>query len=127
MFLVVRCQRGCGPAQVLEKIDEADDGGIERTRLRATKALTGLGFTPELLARKTSELSGGWRMRVSTMIVTGSRCSVTLSKDWMILLAGGACEGAVHAAGRAHARRAHQPPRPAGGSVIVLNLLYNVL
>ena len=73
-------------AQVLEKIDEADDGGIERTRLRATKALTGLGFTPELLARKTSELSGGWRMRVSTMIVAG--VGAAFSKDWRDDLAG---------------------------------------
>ena len=69
---------------MLEKIDEADDGGIERTRLRATKALTGLGFTPELLARKTSELSGGWRMRVSTMIVTGSRCSAVQRLDDLV-------------------------------------------
>ena len=48
-----------------EKIDEADDGGVEKTKLRAEKALVGLGFTPELLERSTSQLSGGWRMRVA--------------------------------------------------------------
>lgn len=52
-------------AEVLEQIDEADDGSAEQTKTRARKALVGLGFTPELLERSTSQLSGGWRMRVA--------------------------------------------------------------
>ena len=43
----------------LEQIDAAS------AEARASQILFGLGFTQELLKRKTKHLSGGWRMRVS--------------------------------------------------------------
>ncbi len=52
-------------SEVLEQIDDADDGSAEKTKQRARQTLTGLGFTAELLERSTSQLSGGWRMRVA--------------------------------------------------------------
>lgn len=52
-------------SEVLQQIDDADDGSEEKTRQRARTTLVGLGFTDELLERCTSQLSGGWRMRVA--------------------------------------------------------------
>ena len=52
-------------SEVLQQIDDADDGSEEKTRQRARKTLVALGFTDELLERSTSQLSGGWRMRVA--------------------------------------------------------------
>src|SRR3954471_6747498 len=69
----------------LEKIVEdilTEDDGPEDTRLedlydrinaldestfksRASTLLHGLGFTQEMMAKKTSDMSGGWRMRVA--------------------------------------------------------------
>jgi len=42
---------------------EQDDGGDPEPRAR--KVLAGLGFSTEMQDKPTSELSGGWRMRVS--------------------------------------------------------------
>ena len=51
--------------EVLEKLDLVEAGGPEQQRLTAAGTLAELGFTPELLAMPTSQLSGGWRMRVA--------------------------------------------------------------
>lgn len=48
--------------QRLAQIEEEQGGDPEP---RARKVLSGLGFSTEMQDRKTSELSGGWRMRVS--------------------------------------------------------------
>lgn len=42
---------------------EAEEGGDPEPRAR--KVLAGLGFTKEMQDKRTQELSGGWRMRVS--------------------------------------------------------------
>ena len=39
--------------------------GADRAPARAAEILSGLGFTPEDLARPMAEFSGGWRMRVA--------------------------------------------------------------
>jgi len=46
----------------LAQIEELEGGDPEP---RARKVLAGLGFSPEMQDKPTSELSGGWRMRVS--------------------------------------------------------------
>jgi len=48
--------------QRLAQIEEEEGGDPEP---RARKVLTGLGFSEEMQNKPTSELSGGWRMRVS--------------------------------------------------------------
>lgn len=48
--------------QKLAQIEEEDGGDPEP---RARKVLSGLGFSEEMQNKPTSELSGGWRMRVS--------------------------------------------------------------
>jgi len=48
--------------QKLAQIEEEDGGDPEP---RARKVLSGLGFSKEMQDKSTSELSGGWRMRVS--------------------------------------------------------------
>ena len=48
--------------QRLAQIEEEEGGDPEP---RARKVLSGLGFSEEMQNKKTSELSGGWRMRVS--------------------------------------------------------------
>lgn len=45
-----------------ERLDDLEPGTF---KAKAGKILRGLGFTNELLAKTTSNLSGGWRMRVS--------------------------------------------------------------
>lgn len=46
----------------LAEIEEADGGDPEH---RARKVLSGMGFSEEMQNKATSQLSGGWRMRVS--------------------------------------------------------------
>jgi ATP-binding cassette, subfamily F, member 3 len=46
----------------LNEIEEAEGGDPEP---RARKVLSGMGFTTEMQDKKTKEMSGGWRMRVS--------------------------------------------------------------
>jgi ATPase subunit of ABC transporter with duplicated ATPase domains len=48
--------------QKLNEIEEEEGGDPEP---RAIKILTGIGFSDEMRNKPTSELSGGWRMRVS--------------------------------------------------------------
>ena len=59
-------------AQLIEKLAKAyermgqieeEEGGDPEPRAR--KVLAGLGFSKEMQDKPTSELSGGWRMRVS--------------------------------------------------------------
>ncbi|KAG7792681.1 hypothetical protein KL910_000921 [Ogataea haglerorum] len=45
-----------------EKIDEMDPSTFEA---RAAVILTGLGFNPQTIKKKTKDMSGGWRMRVA--------------------------------------------------------------
>mmetsp|Transcript_11929 Transcript_11929/g.33599 ORF Transcript_11929/g.33599 Transcript_11929/m.33599 type:complete len:595 (-) Transcript_11929:205-1989(-) len=47
---------------ISSRITELDPEGFEAT---ATKILVGLGFDNKMLQRKTKDMSGGWRMRVS--------------------------------------------------------------
>ena len=48
--------------QVYERLEELDAATAEA---RASKILSGLGFTPQRQAMKTREFSGGWRMRIA--------------------------------------------------------------
>ena len=48
--------------QVYERLEELDASTAET---RASKILSGLGFTPEKQQKKTKEFSGGWRMRIA--------------------------------------------------------------
>jgi ATP-binding cassette subfamily F protein 2 len=48
--------------QVYERLEELDAATAE---VRASKILSGLGFTPEKQNKKTKEFSGGWRMRIA--------------------------------------------------------------
>jgi ATP-binding cassette subfamily F protein 2 len=48
--------------QVYERLEELDATTAET---RASKILSGLGFTPEKQQKKTKEFSGGWRMRIA--------------------------------------------------------------
>jgi ATP-binding cassette subfamily F protein 2 len=47
---------------VYERIDEMDPATFEA---RASSILVGLGFDQAMLAKKTEDMSGGWRMRVA--------------------------------------------------------------
>jgi ATP-binding cassette subfamily F protein 2 len=47
---------------LMERIDGMDSSTFEP---RAAQLLSGLGFTPQQMAKKTRDLSGGWRMRVA--------------------------------------------------------------
>ena len=48
--------------QVYERLEELDAATAET---RASKILSGLGFTPEKQNKMTKEFSGGWRMRIA--------------------------------------------------------------
>mmetsp|Transcript_21797 Transcript_21797/g.21960 ORF Transcript_21797/g.21960 Transcript_21797/m.21960 type:complete len:927 (+) Transcript_21797:62-2842(+) len=48
--------------QIYERLEELDATTAE---VRASKILSGLGFTPQKQMKKTREFSGGWRMRIS--------------------------------------------------------------
>lgn len=48
--------------QKLAEIEEEEGGDPEP---RASKVLSGMGFSDEMMSKPTSQLSGGWRMRVS--------------------------------------------------------------
>jgi ATP-binding cassette subfamily F protein 2 len=48
--------------QVYERLEELDAATAET---RASKILSGLGFTPEKQKKMTKEFSGGWRMRIA--------------------------------------------------------------
>jgi ATP-binding cassette, subfamily F, member 2 len=48
--------------QIYERLEELDAATAE---VRASKILTGLGFSPEKQQKKTKEFSGGWRMRIA--------------------------------------------------------------
>lgn len=57
-------------AKVLERLarvyDELGQMDADRAKARAASILDGLGFSDEMMARKTvNEFSGGWRMRIS--------------------------------------------------------------
>ncbi len=47
---------------IYDKLDELDPSTFES---RASTILCGLGFTAETIKKKTSDMSGGWRMRVA--------------------------------------------------------------
>ena len=47
---------------IYERLEELDPSTFE---VRATELLVGLGFSNEMLARQTKDMSGGWRMRVA--------------------------------------------------------------
>lgn len=47
---------------VYERLDDLDASTAE---VRARSILSGLGFTHEMMSKKTKDFSGGWRMRVS--------------------------------------------------------------
>lgn len=48
--------------QVYERLEEMDATTAE---VRACSILSGLGFSKAMLAKKTKEFSGGWRMRIA--------------------------------------------------------------
>jgi ATP-binding cassette subfamily F protein 2 len=48
--------------QIYERLEEMDAATAET---RASKILSGLGFTPETQQKKTKDFSGGWRMRIA--------------------------------------------------------------
>jgi ATP-binding cassette, subfamily F, member 2 len=48
--------------QIYDRLEELDAATAEA---RASRILSGLGFTPEMQAKRTREFSGGWRMRIS--------------------------------------------------------------
>uniref|UniRef100_A0A7S1CJG3 ABC transporter domain-containing protein n=1 Tax=Bicosoecida sp. CB-2014 TaxID=1486930 RepID=A0A7S1CJG3_9STRA len=52
-------------ARLREVYAELEEIDAHTAEARASAILTGLGFTPDMQAAKTSGLSGGWRMRVS--------------------------------------------------------------
>ncbi|KAJ0397934.1 hypothetical protein P43SY_006056 [Pythium insidiosum] len=47
---------------IYERLDEMD---ADTAELRARSILAGLTFSPEMMAKKTREFSGGWRMRIA--------------------------------------------------------------
>jgi len=47
---------------IYSRLDDMDPNTFES---RASKLLYGLGFGPEMMAKKTRDMSGGWRMRVA--------------------------------------------------------------
>jgi ATP-binding cassette subfamily F protein 2 len=49
--------------QVYERLEQLDAATAET---RASKILSGLGFSTEKQQKKTKEFSGGWRMRIAT-------------------------------------------------------------
>jgi len=48
--------------QIYERLEQMDAATAET---RASKILSGLGFTPDKQSKKTKEFSGGWRMRIA--------------------------------------------------------------
>lgn len=48
--------------QVYERLEEMDAATAE---VRASSILSGLGFSKAMMAKKTREFSGGWRMRIA--------------------------------------------------------------
>ena len=57
---------GCGADAASEQLNELYEkmdafSSEDKKRAAAVKALRDIGFTDELLARPTKELSGGWR------------------------------------------------------------------
>jgi ATP-binding cassette, subfamily F, member 2 len=48
--------------EIYERLDDMD---ASTANARAGKLLFGLGFTPEMQAKKTKDFSGGWRMRIA--------------------------------------------------------------
>eukprot|EP00736_Rhodelphis_marinus_P007888 Rmarinus@m.23668 len=51
-----------GLQDIFDRLDELDPDTMES---RAAHLLVGLGFTKRMMEKKTKDLSGGWRMRVS--------------------------------------------------------------
>eukprot|EP00039_Didymoeca_costata_P005566 m.82564 g.82564 ORF g.82564 m.82564 type:complete len:768 (-) comp12875_c0_seq1:39-2342(-) len=51
--------------RLVEIYDRLDEIEADRQEGRASNILAGLSFTPDMMKLPTSELSGGWRMRVS--------------------------------------------------------------
>ncbi len=47
---------------IYERLDEIDPNTFET---RAAELLHGLGFSKPMMAKKTRDMSGGWRMRVA--------------------------------------------------------------
>ena len=47
---------------VYERLDELDS---DKAEVNAGRILYGLGFTKDMMATKTRDFSGGWRMRVA--------------------------------------------------------------
>ena len=59
----------------LAELEEEDGGDPE---YRARKVLSGMGFTEEMQNKPTSQLSGGWRMRVSISCALFAKPSLLL-------------------------------------------------
>lgn len=47
---------------IYERLEEI---GADVAEVRASRILHGLGFTAQMQAKKLSDFSGGWRMRVA--------------------------------------------------------------
>jgi ATPase subunit of ABC transporter with duplicated ATPase domains len=61
---------------VLQKLKEINSFNADS---RATNILQGLGFTKEMIQMKTSDLSGGWLMRVNLA------CALFVEPDLLLL------------------------------------------
>lgn len=63
-------------AKVYERLNEIDAYNAEN---RAATILSGLSFTPDMMKKRTRDMSGGWRMRVAlaqALFVQVSRCVI---------------------------------------------------
>jgi ATP-binding cassette subfamily F protein 2 len=58
-------EEGADHPLVLDIYSRLDDMDANTFESRASKLLYGLGFGPEMMAKKTRDMSGGWRMRVA--------------------------------------------------------------